>query len=204
MHLNIFTVLIFTLFAEGHSLKCYQCRGPLGQCVSKEMTCPSGDAVCASQITVESIGAASTSIQMKTCTQPKECFNGSINYGITRSALTMKCCNTDLCNSRDVSDTSSNTPNGKQCYYCENDSCFNKLNCLGSEDHCIEVKANSESTSETLKGCASKTLCDAVSQIPQYGGYSCCQGNLCNSAKSITQNLLILLSWPFISYIMFH
>ncbi|XP_056587548.1 lymphocyte antigen 6G-like [Triplophysa dalaica] len=204
MHLNIFTVLIFTLFAEGHSLKCYQCIGLLGPCEKKETTCPSGDAVCGSQMTVQSIGATSTNIQTKSCLEPKMCVNGSLNFGITRTATTTQCCNTDLCNSRDVSDSSSNNLNGKQCYYCENDSCFNKLSCLGSEDHCIKAKVNSESMSVTVKGCASKSMCDAISQISQYGDISCCQGNLCNSAKSITQNLLILLSWPFISYIMFH
>ncbi|KAA0719765.1 hypothetical protein E1301_Tti019151 [Triplophysa tibetana] len=205
MHLNIFTVLILALFAKGQSLRCFQCTGLLGPCEKKEMTCPFGDAVCASQITVQYNGAASTSVQIKSCTVPKVCVNGSLNLGITRTATTMQCCNTDLCNSQDVSDSNSKNPNGKQCYYCNKDSCFNKVNCAGSEDHCIKAKANSESISMTIKGCASKSMCDALSQgFQEYADVSCCEGNLCNSAKSITQSFLILLSWPFISYIMFH
>ncbi|XP_056587588.1 urokinase plasminogen activator surface receptor-like [Triplophysa dalaica] len=205
MHLNIFTVLIFTLHAEGHVLKCYNCTDLLGPCVKEEMMCSTQEALCSSQTTVQSIGNASQSTKIKSCTEPKMCVNGSVNFGITRTATTMQCCFTDLCNSRDVSDSSSNTLNGKQCYYCNKKSCVNKVNCAGSEDHCIKAKVNSESMSMTVKGCASKSMCDVPSQISQvYSDISCCEGNLCNSAKSITQNLLILLSWPFISYIMFH
>ncbi|XP_057217026.1 urokinase plasminogen activator surface receptor-like [Triplophysa rosa] len=179
MHLNIFTVLLFALFAEGHSLKCYQCTGLLGSCVKEEIKCSTGDAVCASQTTVQSIGDASQSMQIKSCTEPKTCVNGSLNLGITRTAKTMQCCNTDFCNSRDTSDTSSKKPNEKQCYYCNKNSCFNKLSCAGTEDYCINAKANSESMTMTVKGCASKSMCDVQSQITQeYKDISCCQGNL--------------------------
>lgn len=58
------------------------------------------------------------------------------------------------------------------------------------------------STSNILKECASKYVCDATSERSSQSSeeITCFQRNLCNSAASITQNLL-LLSWPFISYI---
>ncbi|XP_057217028.1 urokinase plasminogen activator surface receptor-like [Triplophysa rosa] len=129
-----------------------------------------------------------------------KCKNGR-NY---RSAVSMQCCNTELCNSQEVPDASSSSPNGKQCYYCDGISCLNRLNCLGTEDYCIKAKANITSLPSTVKGCVSKSLCDAASQLPQgLVDFSCCQGNLCNSATSITTSLLFFF-WPFICYIMLH
>nr|XP_055035573.1 urokinase plasminogen activator surface receptor-like [Misgurnus anguillicaudatus] len=99
---------------------------------------------------------------------------------------------------------SSNSPNGKQCYYCDEKSCFNKLNCLGDEDNCVKATATFGSVSQTVKGCVSKSICDFTPQATaDFTGFSCCQGNLCNGAKSITQNLLFLL-WPLFFYILIH
>ncbi|XP_065100321.1 urokinase plasminogen activator surface receptor-like [Paramisgurnus dabryanus] len=201
MDLNIFIVLICTLFAEGRSLKCYECAGLMGFCVSKEKTCPSNETSCASATFVQSIGETRFTKQAKACDVKQNCVNGSINFGFGSTGFSMQCCNTDLCNSKDVPDYNSYSPNGKQCYYCDDTSCFNKLNCLGSEDSCITAKVTA---SQTLKGCITKTICDSASQASQgFKDFSCCQGNLCNGAKSITQNLLFLL-WPFFFYILIH
>nr|XP_055035358.1 urokinase plasminogen activator surface receptor-like [Misgurnus anguillicaudatus] len=114
----------------------------------------------------------------------------------------MQCCNTDLCNSNDVPDSSFNSPNGKQCYYCDEKSCLNKLNCVGPEDYCITATVNISSLLPTVKGCASKTICDAAQQ--GNAQVSCCQGNLCNGAMSVTTQNLCFLLWPFIFYILIH
>nr|XP_055035414.1 urokinase plasminogen activator surface receptor-like [Misgurnus anguillicaudatus] len=200
MNLNIFIVLLLTLFNGGYSLKCYECKGVMGFCESKETTCPSNETTCAS-VTMTVGGDTSFNVQAKACDVVKNCVNGSVNFGLAKTGVSMQCCNTDLCNSKDVPDYNSNRPNGKQCYYCDGKSCLKKLNCLGTEDFCITAKLAS---SQTVKGCVSKTICDGGSQATQdVVDFSCCQGYLCNSAMSITKNLLFL-SWPFFFYILIH
>ncbi|XP_065100316.1 urokinase plasminogen activator surface receptor-like [Paramisgurnus dabryanus] len=202
MELKIFIVLFCALFTGGHSLKCYECSGEMGFCESKNVTC-TGTATCASQTTVHFTGGTVFKMQSKGCTMTENCVGTSVNNGVTRTVTSTQCCNTDLCNSVDAPD-SSNSPNGKQCYYCDGKSCFNKLNCLGDEDRCLKATATVGSVSETVKGCASKSVCDATSQMnADYMSFTCCQGNLCNGAKSITQNLLFLL-WPLFFFILIH
>ncbi|XP_065099894.1 phospholipase A2 inhibitor and Ly6/PLAUR domain-containing protein-like [Paramisgurnus dabryanus] len=206
MDLKIFIVLFCALFTGGHSLQCYECSGVNGSCVSKVTTCPD-TAVCSSLTMVQNTGGTEVTIQYKGCRVMKYCISGSVNLGIISSVTSTQCCNTDLCNIKDVPVYSSNTPNGKQCYYCDDPtSCLNKLNCSGEDDYCVTVTATNGSLTETVKGCASKSYCDAVPALlePQmHFKMSCCQGNLCNGAKSVTQNLLFLL-WPLFFFILIH
>lgn len=114
-------------------------------------------------------GNTAMNMSIKGCTEPEMCGIISINYGITRTVISVQCCTTDLCNTQDElgivfniqriqyafiwsvadenircvssTDHTSNGPNGKQCYYCdENQNCLNKLNCLENEDYCITTK----------------------------------------------------------------
>ncbi|XP_055035410.2 phospholipase A2 inhibitor and Ly6/PLAUR domain-containing protein-like [Misgurnus anguillicaudatus] len=206
MELKIFIVLFCALFTGGHALQCYECLGLNGSCVSKMTTCPDTDE-CASVTMIQNNGGTEVTIQYKGCRGMKSCISGSVNLGAISSVTSTQCCNTDLCNSKDAPVYSSKTPNGKQCYYCDDaTSCLNKLNCSGEDDHCITAIATNGSLSVTVKGCASKSLCDAapVFQVPQmHLKISCCQGSLCNGAKSVTQNLLFLL-WPLFFYILIH
>ena len=39
-------------------------------------------------------------MNVKSCVLAQECVNGSINLGTARTAITSKCCNSDLCNSQ--------------------------------------------------------------------------------------------------------
>ncbi|XP_073727621.1 urokinase plasminogen activator surface receptor-like isoform X2 [Misgurnus anguillicaudatus] len=203
MELKIFIVLFCALFTGGHSLKCYECTGPVGSCANKETTCSSFFNVCSTQTTVTNTGGAEQKMQSKGCGVAEACMTASINFGVTRTVTSTQCCNTDLCNSKDASDSSSNSANGKQCYYCNGQSCTNKLNCIGSEDYCIKATVPGGSASQTLKGCASKFICDTSAQGNAGLTGSCCQGSLCNGAKSVTQNLLFLL-WPLFFYILIH
>ncbi|XP_065099900.1 phospholipase A2 inhibitor gamma subunit B-like [Paramisgurnus dabryanus] len=202
MELKIFIVLFCALFTGGHSLKCYECTGPIGSCVNKETTCPSFANVCSTQTTVT--GDNVSSMQIKSCTVSEACTSSSINFGVTRTVTSTQCCNSDLCNSKYAPDSSANSPNGKQCYSCDGLSCTNKLKCIGNEDYCIKATVPAESGPQTLKGCASKSVCDSTSSQANAGFTgSCCQGNLCNGAKSVTQNLIFLL-WPLFFYILLH
>ncbi|XP_065099907.1 uncharacterized protein [Paramisgurnus dabryanus] len=201
---NLCNVVKSVTQTYGRALKCNECIGVTGSCVSKETTCSSAANTCASATVVTTIGDTSVTMEAKTCDVIQSCGNGSFNVGVFRSKVSMQCCNTDLCNSINVPDYISNSGNGKKCYFCDGKSCWNTLNCLGNEDYCIKATTNITSLPTTVKGCTTKSICDDVSQAPSgFMGLSCCQGDLCNGAKSITQNLLFL-SWPLFFYILIH
>uniref|UniRef100_A0A671PE07 UPAR/Ly6 domain-containing protein n=1 Tax=Sinocyclocheilus anshuiensis TaxID=1608454 RepID=A0A671PE07_9TELE len=133
----------------------------------------------------------------KGCALPIGCPSGSINLGIGKIAST--CCNSDLCNSLDAPDPSI-VPNGNKCYYCDGRSCSSTVSCTGSEDRCFKF----ESQPLSVKGCVSKSICDIVSIFDTFvGGVSCCSGNLCNSAQSVTQSFLFLCC-SLLSFILLH
>nr|XP_055035411.1 phospholipase A2 inhibitor and Ly6/PLAUR domain-containing protein-like isoform X1 [Misgurnus anguillicaudatus] len=204
MELKIFIVLFCALFTGGHSLKCYECSGPIGSCESKEKTCQDTETTCGSATTVQSTGGTEVKKQIKDCTVKEKCINGSVYAGVQKIVLSTHCCNTDLCNNKDAPDYGSNSPNKNQCYYCDEKNCFNKLKCLGDEERCFTGKKTAGSVSQTVKGCVSNSVCDAASQANKgFTSFSCCKGSLCNGAKSVTQNLLFLL-WPLFFYILIH
>ncbi|XP_048053999.1 phospholipase A2 inhibitor NAI-like [Megalobrama amblycephala] len=180
MDLQISVFLLFILFTAGHSLSCYECKGLTGSCADQKLkTCPSGSSQCSSTTAVAQVGDISTKVKVKDCAPA--CQSGSLNIGTLK--MTISCCNTDQCNLQDAPDPS-NVPNGKICYTCDVQSCSNILNCLGTEDRCITVTGQST----VLKGCASKSICDARTSVAANASISCCEGNLCNGDQSVTQS----------------
>ncbi|XP_062872164.1 urokinase plasminogen activator surface receptor-like [Trichomycterus rosablanca] len=149
-----------------------------------------------------------TYTNMKTCGSSGLCTNNSmsysINYGLVKVATVVKCCTTDLCNTDSPADQSAN---GKTCYTCESNDCLKTLNCEGSEDRCITATVEQGGNKVSVKGCASKNICDAVSGISQQGiaisKLTCCEGNMCNGAETFTLSFLILLV-PLLSSILLH
>uniref|UniRef100_A0A8C1KXS0 Uncharacterized protein n=1 Tax=Cyprinus carpio TaxID=7962 RepID=A0A8C1KXS0_CYPCA len=83
------------------------------------------------------------------------------------------CCNTDQCNVRDAPGISTLT-----------------LKIFGGQ-------------SMVVKGCVSKSICDAGSSVQDVQGVSCCEGNLCNGAQSISQSFLFLCC-SLLSFILLH
>ncbi|XP_059381379.1 urokinase plasminogen activator surface receptor-like [Carassius carassius] len=85
--------------------------------------------------------------------------------------------------------------NGNKCYYCDVKSCSNIMSCSGSEDRCITITGiwkRKKSLNLVVKGCASKSICDAAASVGEVQGVSCCSGNLCNGAQSVSQSFLFL------------
>uniref|UniRef100_A0A8C1R1A3 UPAR/Ly6 domain-containing protein n=1 Tax=Cyprinus carpio TaxID=7962 RepID=A0A8C1R1A3_CYPCA len=189
MDLQISAFLLFILFTAGHSLSCYQCRNETSSCVDPEMkTCPSGYSKCMNVTTVLDFGA--TKVNGRYCAG--NCTSGTLNFGFAQASYS--CCDTDLCNIPDAPGASTNTPNGKKCYYCVGKNCSNTVNCSGSEDHCVTMAVNSNET-PLLKGCVSKSVCDyATVSFSSVYGISCCEGNLCNDAYNVTHNINITQS----------
>ncbi|KAG1933521.1 hypothetical protein F2P79_020490 [Pimephales promelas] len=108
--------------------------------------------------------------------------------------MTTSCCNTDRCNLQDVPEP---VLNGKKCFYCDDKSCSNTVSCSGTEDRCIKQTGTSEG--QTVKGCVSKSVCDFITL--SVGNFTCCEGNLCNGAQSVTQSVLILC-FSLLSYLL--
>ncbi|KAK7131557.1 hypothetical protein R3I94_016621 [Phoxinus phoxinus] len=196
MDLQLSVFLLFILFTAGHSLKCYECMSQTGSCVGQQtvITCPAGSSQCTSSIIGIQVGGINSTGNSKACAPA--CLSQSYNVGILRSTTT--CCNTDKCNLADVPEP---VANGKSCYYCDAKTCSNTVKCSGIEDRCINGTGNvGFGLSTFVKGCVSKSFCDAASAIKTL---TCCEGNLCNGAQSVTQSVLFLCC-SLLSYFLMH
>uniref|UniRef100_A0A9J8A3V0 UPAR/Ly6 domain-containing protein n=1 Tax=Cyprinus carpio carpio TaxID=630221 RepID=A0A9J8A3V0_CYPCA len=182
MDLQISLFLLFFLFTAGHSLSCYTCTS---QTCTQKIQCPYGLTNCFSA----EFNVYVAPFTVRGCA-PSVCSSGSINLGIGRGSSL--CCNTDLCNDQKPPDPSTNALNGKKCYSCDGNTCSNTVSCSGSEDRCITATATIGVQPQVLKGCVSKSLCDATKLIPGVESASCCEGNLCNGVSSVTQSFLFL------------
>ncbi|XP_016364965.1 urokinase plasminogen activator surface receptor-like [Sinocyclocheilus rhinocerous] len=158
-----------------------------------------GFSKCMSSTAVTQIGEISSQVSIKNCAV--DCQNGSMNFGFVKTSYS--CCDTDLCNAKDAPDLSSIVPNGKTCYSCDGHSCLNITSCSGIEDRCIKATESFGGQSTVVKGCVSKSICDATTSVSSVNGISCCSGNLCNGAQSVTQSFLFLCC-SLLSFILLH
>ncbi|XP_058614683.1 urokinase plasminogen activator surface receptor-like [Onychostoma macrolepis] len=199
MHLQISVFLLFVLFTAGHSFSCYECVGLTGSCADQKLkTCPSGSSKCMSLTTVAQAGGVTAKVQVKSCAP--DCVNGYMNFGTAKTSLA--CCNTDQCNVQDAPDPP-HASNGKTCYSCDGQSCSNVMSCSGNENRCIKATASYGGQSLVVKGCASQSICDATVSVPNADSISCCEGNLCNGAQSVSQSFLFLCC-SLLSFLLLH
>ncbi|XP_050979108.1 ly6/PLAUR domain-containing protein 8 [Labeo rohita] len=188
MALQIISVLLFTVFfSEALTLMCYNCITPVppGTC-TQNVNCTSQSAKCSSVTTYNPNVTSVTSCNTL-------CDNWSVNVGQIR--MTSQCCESDYCNNV-TQDLTSNT---MMCYSCNGKTYSDILPCKGDERQCITVTAElfGNGTTTTLKGCASKNICDNTGllklKMPDVKNVSCCDQKLCNSAQSLTQGAVLLL-----------
>ncbi|KAK7143115.1 hypothetical protein R3I93_014320 [Phoxinus phoxinus] len=196
MDLQLSVFLLFILFTAGHSFSCYVCNLTNSCADQKLKTCPSGSSKCIS-LTVASQGQISVHLKIKDCAV--DCRSGSMNFGISK--ISSSCCNTDQCNVQDAPDPP-NIPNGMKCFSCDGHNCSNTVSCSGTEDRCIKATGIVGDQSIDVKGCVSKSICDSTF-IPNVESVSCCAGNLCNGAQSVTQSVLFLCC-SLLSYFLMH
>ncbi|XP_028835254.1 urokinase plasminogen activator surface receptor-like [Denticeps clupeoides] len=137
----------------------------------------------------------------KGCATKELCYNGSVNFGVSRATTNIQCCSSNLCNNAIPPEYPAGGPNGKKCYTCNNKDCLATLSCSGNEDHCITANDDVGGQKVTLKGCATKTICDGkASKMSSLLGleravtFKCCKGELCNNAKRIGQSMFLLLA----------
>ncbi|XP_014267561.3 urokinase plasminogen activator surface receptor [Maylandia zebra] len=204
---NLVLILGIVLLPRACALKCYECIPDLsGSCAQTTKECPSNTQCGSVRVTSYAGGSKLVDIKAKSCAAAEECVQASINFGVSQTLLTSKCCTSDLCNSQDAPEGSISSPNGKKCFQCDGNDCTKTLNCNGDEDHCISTRVTSGGQKVTVKGCASKVVCSST-QSAQIAGIigteiSCCQGDLCNSAISTTAGLLLFVT-PLISLVLF-
>ncbi|XP_021447674.2 urokinase plasminogen activator surface receptor [Oncorhynchus mykiss] len=198
MHL-IVPILVSVLLPKAYSLKCFECiPGESEACTNKQTDCLY-PAQCGSSRIISYAGDIKLlDINAKSCAVSAECLSASVNFGIARTTIASKCCNTDLCNSQSVPESTKGLPNGKTCFTCTGTDCTSTLSCLGDEDRCISTTVNTGGEKISMKGCASKSIC--MGDVSQALGSAigmemkCCEGNLCNNAQSIGLSLLILVT----------
>uniref|UniRef100_UPI0037E7E1BC urokinase plasminogen activator surface receptor-like n=1 Tax=Semicossyphus pulcher TaxID=241346 RepID=UPI0037E7E1BC len=194
------------LLEKAYTLKCYECvPGSAGDCTDKETQCPRGQRCGALRILTYAGDIKAADVNMKSCLLANQCIEGSINFGLSKTVITSRCCNSELCNSQPApAGPSKSSPNGKKCYSCNGQKCTTILNCEGNEDHCISSKVTIGRETVTVKGCASKLICSNEAQIPGSVGaeISCCQGDLCNSASSTGAGFLLLVA-PLLASVVF-
>ncbi|KAK2872355.1 hypothetical protein QQF64_018048 [Cirrhinus molitorella] len=199
MNLQISLFLLFVIFAAGQSLSCYECSGLMGSCTNQMVkTCPRGFSKCLSSTAVVHVGGITAKAKIKECAA--DCASGSMNIGPGK--ISFACCNTDRCNVQDAPDPS-NVPNGKKCYSCDEKSCSNILSCSKTEDRCFTATGTFSGQSTVVKGCVSKSICDAERSVRDIESASCCEGNLCNGAQSVTQSFLFVCC-SLLSIILLH
>ncbi|XP_048057160.1 ly6/PLAUR domain-containing protein 3-like [Megalobrama amblycephala] len=183
MDLQISVFLLFILFTAGHSLYCYECLTE--NCKESLVKCPINATRCESSTVVTQAGFFSSTVKVKGCAVA--CQSGSMNLGVVKTSTS--CCGSYFCNVKDAPDPRATIPNGKTCYYCDEKSCSNIMRCSGTEDRCITDRGTFGGQSMIVKGCVSKSICDAAASTNAQG-VSCCEGNLCNSDKSFTQSYI--------------
>ncbi|XP_062393719.1 phospholipase A2 inhibitor and Ly6/PLAUR domain-containing protein-like [Sardina pilchardus] len=199
--------VLCALFSEVAALTCYQCTPDTSsQTCTATGICSAGS--CAS-MTVSSYAGDTKVVEVDTrgCLPADQCISGAMNFGIARSTISTRCCQTDRCNSQKTPELNTNTtPNGKKCFTCVGDDCTKQLSCVGNEDRCIKATTSVSGQTVTVKGCASSSICsgDLSADLGSVAiGLNCCEGNLCNSAKSVGQSFLLLLG-SLVSVLLFH
>ncbi|XP_066528935.1 phospholipase A2 inhibitor gamma subunit B-like [Hoplias malabaricus] len=204
MKLQITLLLVCGLYPSVLSLNCYQCiPDPSGTCTDRQTACPSQ---CVSATVAVNVAGQQNEISTKGCASAAECVSGSLNLGIVKTTINTQCCSTDLCNSQKPPALPSKPPNGKQCYYCIDKDCSGTVDCLGDEDQCISATVNAAGVQVKMKGCATRSICNAPTGSMQTAGISgdlsCCSGNLCNGAEGVKISLLFVLV-PLLSSFLF-
>ncbi|XP_036448318.1 phospholipase A2 inhibitor CNF-like [Colossoma macropomum] len=194
--MEVVLVLVSVFFTKGLALQCYQCIEESPQTCPR-MECPYD---CNSVTATFSLGGVQVEHSVRTCLLSVFCVTGGINAGFLRATINSKCCKTDLCNDKALPVLPNQAPNGKKC--CTNNDCSETVKCVGDEDHCINgsvpfVPFVPLFSKASLQGCASKSICDGLVSISQQfnitADIKCCEGNLCNTAISISLGLLIML-----------
>uniref|UniRef100_A0A3B4BJW2 UPAR/Ly6 domain-containing protein n=1 Tax=Periophthalmus magnuspinnatus TaxID=409849 RepID=A0A3B4BJW2_9GOBI len=130
-------IIGLVLCPQAHTLKCMECSEDKFKCFQLVVNQHQNLRIFNLCFAGSSNGIR---IAHRSCATTHECFQYSIHFLQWRSVITTKCCKSNLCNSKDAPDPPKAAPNGLKCFSCDNEGACNKtLNCVGDEDHCLEV-----------------------------------------------------------------
>ncbi|KAL1253419.1 hypothetical protein QQF64_018112 [Cirrhinus molitorella] len=206
MHLQASIVFLFISLTGGFCLVCYDCWDQHEGPCEEQITCDAVHEKCTSKRQVEYYGDTAIETNVTKCAMPSKCESWSSSTGYWRKSSSIQCCDTDLCNEQAGPDLYS-YENGKRCFTCHEDDCSYIVSCRGNEDYCFtdfEYQKHSQYQPQTVKGCASKYICDDAPVYLLPGeNITCCSGNLCNDAQSDTQSFLFLCC-SLLSFILLH
>lgn len=170
--------ICFVLVNTGTSLECEVCTGYGTSCLGEMETCEDGKDTCAVILTDSSVDGHIIKTILKSCAYSKSCTNITqyIDYGSKISIrVGIACCQEESCRTTlpELSKPLNNTQrNGKQCPACFSmlfRSCTENemVECLGPEDHCIELEGSITygpiALKTVQKGCVTKELCADLS-----------------------------------------
>uniref|UniRef100_A0A8C9XVP9 UPAR/Ly6 domain-containing protein n=1 Tax=Sander lucioperca TaxID=283035 RepID=A0A8C9XVP9_SANLU len=186
--------LMFGILLHPEMLRVY--TGASGTCTQTIKECPQGQQCAAMRVVTYADGSKVQVLNKQQCLDAEYCGEYSLNYGKLQYKFITKCCTSELCNTQPAPEPSK-LPNGKKCYYCDERTCNNTVNCDGTEDNCFSATQNQGTV--ILKGCVSKHMCTMRDQSwARPLTYRCCEGNLCNAASSFSAGL-VLLAAPLLS-----
>ncbi|XP_053339379.1 phospholipase A2 inhibitor NAI-like [Clarias gariepinus] len=204
MKRQFISILICLSFSKALALTCYDCYN---DCSNPNQTTPCSDK-CATYSDIIYEDDVVSRNRARICS--KECYSTSLNVGFSKIAANIKCCDSDLCNNEPISDVDVR-PNGKQCHFCAGENCLGILYCEGIEDRCFTQIGTTDGREIIYKGCVSESICLLVTKGLHFTNINpdtnvtmkCCEGNLCNSAESVTLSFILML--PFLlSTLLFH
>uniref|UniRef100_UPI00398E5A55 urokinase plasminogen activator surface receptor-like isoform X2 n=1 Tax=Pristiophorus japonicus TaxID=55135 RepID=UPI00398E5A55 len=170
-------------------LQCHSCISATGECQSKPIQCASLS--CRSLHIKQTVGGTSYDFLVNdsgNCTGTQ-----SINVGAVSLHMADRCCQSDLCNNQ--TNTANTTLNGLECYGCVttlNQTCEDPketVKCVGEQDSCLHGSGTNDlATNITIKGCASRSICDNPDLLQLYSinrkqEFYCCKNSGCNRGR---------------------
>ncbi|KAK7880949.1 hypothetical protein WMY93_032403 [Mugilogobius chulae] len=171
------SVALFLCFHSAAGLQCLSCSD--STCSSQtSVNCSSWMTHCQSQASY----ASYNNFTHLSCAYPLSCKSAgseliSYTYGSSSFYFNTACCNSNDCNTANLSAPSAGS---LQCYSCDSDThnCTSKVTCRDQE-LCFQTNYNS---TKTLHGCASEGLCSDYSLSRRFfrEPLSCCNTSLCN------------------------
>ncbi|XP_029905660.1 uncharacterized protein LOC115358023 [Myripristis murdjan] len=198
--------LLLTLLSTAEALECHEAACTVGlPCRASPRPRPCSEGFqCVTTTLKLHLSGSSTQFLFKSCLPNFLCSAGtetvSLNLGFGRVVGSVKCCNTDRCNSQNLTVPAHQGSNSLQCYSCDSSTCRNKVQCVGGEDRCFKGSVMYGAVTAQIFGCTSANLCTAVKVLPSLMRWNifpnfptCCKGNLCNSASAAKLSVFSLL-----------
>ncbi|KAM8926995.1 phospholipase A2 inhibitor and Ly6/PLAUR domain-containing protein-like [Pelodytes ibericus] len=201
--------LLASVLGSAFSLECVHCSSNTSNpCTGTKKVCATGQDQCISVYTESNIQSDKLMSYSSSCGVSKDCnqmyrmtFNHTSQYKVT------KCCNTTVCNPVRMNFEEKKEKNSVTCPYCneKNDKCKTTVpvQCMGDEKECLtysyQVLEAGKNVTRTVKGCATKNLCEKKPESIFLGNEMFPLSVDCNGASSILSSLLL----PSVSGVLF-